>query len=123
MKSLGFVEAKVDTSLFIFHQGTETVYLVLYVDDIILNASSTDLLHHVIAALQTDFPMKDLGPLHHFLGIAVERRPAGLFLQQHTYAIYIINRAGMTGCKPCSTPVDLQAKLSADSGPAVQDAN
>jgi len=96
--------------------------LLLYVDDIILTASSSALLLRVIAALQTDFPMKDLGPLHHFLGIAVERRPVGLFLHQRTYVLDIIDRAGMSGCKPCSTTVDLQSKLATDSGPVVQDA-
>jgi hypothetical protein len=80
VKSLGFVEAKGDTSLFIFHHGTKTVYLLLYVDDIILTVTSMVLLQRVIAALQNYFPMKDLGPLHHFLGIAVERRSDGLFL-------------------------------------------
>jgi hypothetical protein len=42
--SLGFVEAKSDTSLFVFRCGTDTVYKLLYVDDIILTASSTALL-------------------------------------------------------------------------------
>jgi hypothetical protein len=37
--SLGFV-----TSLFIFHRGSETIFLLLYVDDIVLTASSTELL-------------------------------------------------------------------------------
>jgi hypothetical protein len=37
---LGFVEAKTDTSLFVYHQGTDTAYLLLYVDDIVLTASS-----------------------------------------------------------------------------------
>jgi hypothetical protein len=37
--SLGFVEAA-DTSLFIFRRGVDMVYLLLYVDDIILIASS-----------------------------------------------------------------------------------
>jgi hypothetical protein len=50
--SLGFVEAKADTSLFIFRRGADTVYLLLYVDDIILTASSTTLLCHTISALQ-----------------------------------------------------------------------
>jgi hypothetical protein len=39
--SLGFVEAKADTSLFIFRRGADTVYLLLYVDDIILTASTS----------------------------------------------------------------------------------
>jgi hypothetical protein len=40
LMTLGFVEAKSDTSLFIYHQGAETAYLLLYVDDIVLTASS-----------------------------------------------------------------------------------
>jgi hypothetical protein len=50
--SLGFIESKSDTSLFIFHQGSETVYLLLYVDDIVLTASSTKLLQWTISTLQ-----------------------------------------------------------------------
>jgi hypothetical protein len=37
--SLGFTEAKSDTSLFIYQDGSDTAYLLLYVDDIILTAS------------------------------------------------------------------------------------
>ena len=64
--------------------------------------------------------MKDLGSLHHFLDITAERRPQGLFLHQRQYAIDILERAGMSDCKPCSTPVDTQAKLSEDDGPPVR---
>jgi hypothetical protein len=42
--TLGFVEAKFNTSLFIFYRGADTIYLLLYVDDIVLIASSTTLL-------------------------------------------------------------------------------
>jgi hypothetical protein len=80
LTTLGFIEAKSDTSLFIFCRGSDPVYLVLYVDDIILIASSTKLLRRTISALQQEFAMKDLGLLHHFLGITVERRPDRLFL-------------------------------------------
>jgi hypothetical protein len=37
--SQGFVEAKVDTSMFVFRRGLDMAYL-LYVDDIVLMASS-----------------------------------------------------------------------------------
>jgi hypothetical protein len=66
--TLGFVEAKSDTSLFIFRRDIDTVYLLLYIDDIVLTASSTALLQHTISTLKWEFTMKDLGPLHHFLG-------------------------------------------------------
>jgi hypothetical protein len=74
MASIGFVEDKLDTSLFIYRRGKDTAYL-LYVDDIVLKASTADLLQRTIIALQREFAMKDLGPLHYFLGITAERRP------------------------------------------------
>jgi hypothetical protein len=97
------------------------IYLLLYVDEIILTASSTELLRCTISALQWEFTMKDLGPLHHFLDITVECRPDGLFLHQHTYMLDILKCAVMVDCKPCMTPVDLQAKLAGDLGPPVDD--
>jgi hypothetical protein len=119
LDSIGFVEAKSGTSLFISQRGEDIVYLLLYVDDIVLTASNADILQRTIVALQREFAMKDLGPLHHFLGITAERRPQGLFLHQRQYAIDILEWAGMSDCKPCSTPVDTQAKLSEDDGPPV----
>jgi hypothetical protein len=121
LTTLGFIEAKSDTSLFIFRRGSDTVYLLLYIDDIILTASSTELLRRTISALQREFAMKDLGPLCHFLDITVERRLDGLFLHQRTYTLDILKRAVMVGCKPCTTPVDLQAKLAGDSRTPVED--
>jgi histone deacetylase 1/2 len=80
--TLGFVEAKSDTSLFVLQRGSDTAFLLLYVDDIVLTASTPALLHHIIAALQGSFPMKDLGPLQHFLGVAVTRSASGMLLSQ-----------------------------------------
>jgi len=105
------VEAKSDTSLFIYHHGAETAYLLLYVDDIVLTASSESLLRRIIASLQQEFAMKDLGQLHHFLGVTVQPQPAGLLLHQRQYTLDILERAGMTDYRPCSTPVDTQGKL------------
>jgi len=64
--------------------------------------------------------MKDLGPLHRFLGMQVQHTGSGLFLSQRQYMLEILDRAGMTDCKPCTTPVDVNPKLSAD-GPPVSD--
>jgi hypothetical protein len=48
---MGFIEAKLDTSLFVYRRGTDTTYLLLYVDDIILTASSPELLKHTTTTL------------------------------------------------------------------------
>ena len=56
--------------------------MLLYVDDIVLTASSTDLLHRITDRLHSEFAMTDLGDLHHFLGISVSRSTDDLFLSQ-----------------------------------------
>ena len=84
--SLGFVETKTDTSLFIYRRSPDTAYLLLYVDDIVLTASSIGFLKHIIEALQREFAMTDMGQLHHFLGISVTRSADGLFLSQRQYS-------------------------------------
>ena len=67
--------------------------------------------------------MKDLGELHHFLGMEVRRCGDGLLLsQQRQYMLDILDRAGMTECKPCSTPVDTNPKVAAADGAPVADA-
>ncbi|CAL9218493.1 unnamed protein product [Arabidopsis halleri] len=121
LKLMGFVQSKADTSLFIFRNGRDFAYLLLYVDDIILTASTTTLLQRVIAKLKTAFPMTDMGRLHHFLGIKAEFNNKGLFLSQSKYAEDVIARAGMTECKPLATPVDLKSKLSIHDGDLLKD--
>ncbi|KAJ9565992.1 hypothetical protein OSB04_001958 [Centaurea solstitialis] len=57
LSSLGFLSSKTDTSLFTYHRGSDTIYLLLYVDDIILTASSPTLISMVISKLSSEFPM------------------------------------------------------------------
>ncbi|KAJ9560758.1 LOW QUALITY PROTEIN: hypothetical protein OSB04_005918, partial [Centaurea solstitialis] len=115
--SLGFLSSKTDTSLFTYHRGSDTIYLLLYVDDIILTASSPTLISMVISKLSSEFPMSDLGPLSFFLGIAASRSKSGLFLSQSAFAQEILARADMVSCNPCSTPADTKTKLAVDGEP------
>jgi hypothetical protein len=96
-------------------------YILLYVDDIILTTSTDDLRKSIMMLLASEFAMKDLGPLSYFLGIAVTRHTGGLFLCQKNYAAEIIDRAGMSSCKPSATPVDTKQKLSVSSGVPFED--
>ncbi|GKD23884.1 ribonuclease H-like domain-containing protein [Tanacetum coccineum] len=114
---VGFIHSRCDTSLFIYRRGSDTAYLLLYVDDIILTASSTAFLQSIIATLHAEFSMTDLGPLNYFLGISVTRNTSGMFLSQQKYASELLERAGMLTCNPCRTPVDTDSKLSADGDP------
>jgi hypothetical protein len=58
--------------------------------------------------------MKDLGLIHHFLGVHVQHLTGGgLHLSQRQFMIDILDQAGMSVCKPSNTPVDTNPKLSA----------
>ena len=80
LHQLGFRSTRSDASLFVYHQGSDTAYLLLYVDDIILTACTAGLLSQLTARLRAEFAIKDLGPLHYFLGVEVVRRPDVFFL-------------------------------------------
>ncbi|GKD98005.1 ribonuclease H-like domain-containing protein, partial [Tanacetum coccineum] len=91
----------------------DTAYLLLYVDNIVLTASSQDLLQRIIRSLHTEFAMTDLGSLNYFLGISVTQDSSRLFLSQKKYAVEILDRAGMLNCNPSRTLVDIGSKLGA----------
>jgi hypothetical protein len=80
--AMGFIASITDTSLFVLCSGHDMAYLLLYVDDIIITASSTPLLQRLLDQLHSEFAMTDLGDLHYFLGIAVTRSSDSLFLSQ-----------------------------------------
>ena len=116
-----FASSASDTSIFVYKDGTSIAYLLLYVDDIVLTASSMAFLQQIIGRLHSEFAMTDLGTLHHFLGISVTRSADGLFLSQRQYVVELLQRAGMAECHSTTTPVDTHAKLSATAGAPVAD--
>ena len=71
--STGFVCSCSDTSLFVLRCAEGTAFLLLYVDDIVLTASSTGLLDRITTSLRAEFAMTDMGNRHYFLSIAVTR--------------------------------------------------
>ncbi|XP_066333888.1 uncharacterized mitochondrial protein AtMg00810-like [Miscanthus floridulus] len=119
---LGFRATRSDSSLFVLHRGGHVAYLLLYVDDIVLTGTSSTLLRTVIDRLRAEFTVRDMGALSFFLGIDVKRTKDGFYLTQDRYAEDILEREGMTNCKPVATPIDAKGKLPAD-GPAVNDAH
>jgi hypothetical protein len=103
--SIGFKPPKSDTSLFIYGKGRVTIYMLIHVDDIVITASSEDVVTALLHDLKSEFALKDLGELHYFLGIEVKRNKEGIVLTQSKYARDILSRVGMTNFKPLSTPL------------------
>ena len=103
-----------DPSLFIFHFNLGTLILLLQVDDILLIGSSIAPASTFIQLLSSEFAMKDLDQIHHFLGIEISQTSDGLHLSQSHYALTILERANMVDCKPMSTPLEAKIRTSSN---------
>jgi hypothetical protein len=113
---LGFIVSKADTSLFIYNKAGVRVYLLVYVDDIIVTSSSPAAVNALLQDLGSEFALKDLGELHYFLGVQVTQTKDDLVLSQDQYARDVLRRAGMYHCKPVKTPLATSTKLSVSDG-------
>lgn len=75
----GFVCSRADPSLFNFKRGACVLYLLVYVDDLILTGSDSSLIRSFIHKLHAEFKIKDLGQLNYFLGLEAKHLPLGFF--------------------------------------------
>jgi histone deacetylase 1/2 len=71
--SLGFKASKSDTSLFIYSKNDVTIFMLIYVDDIIVTSSSPGAVTTLLEDLRVEFALKDLGELSYFLGLRLHR--------------------------------------------------
>uniref|UniRef100_A0A803Q5T4 Reverse transcriptase Ty1/copia-type domain-containing protein n=1 Tax=Cannabis sativa TaxID=3483 RepID=A0A803Q5T4_CANSA len=90
--------------------------VLIYVDDIIIAGNDSKKLLDFITYLNTMFALKDLGPLHHFLGIEVHRDKTGLYLSQAKYIKELLTKTEMLHLKLCSTPMTVGKALSKTDG-------
>ena len=114
----GFKNSHSDTSLFILHAGTNLLYLLVYVDDIIITRNSNDLVSQAVECLAQRFSLKDLGPLSYFLSVEVVLHRHGLLLSQMRYIKDLLTRTNMQAAKPVHTPLPTSSssiKLSSGS--------
>ncbi|XP_038981589.1 uncharacterized mitochondrial protein AtMg00810-like, partial [Phoenix dactylifera] len=111
----GFTQSTADSSLFIFQQNDVFLYLPIYVDDILFTGNDAQAMSSFFLQLQGRFHMKDLGHVSHFLGIQAQYSDIGLPLNQRTYAAQVLNKAGMTDCKPVLSPLPTKIASSTHS--------
>nr|XP_043625647.1 uncharacterized mitochondrial protein AtMg00810-like [Erigeron canadensis] len=81
------------------------MYLLVYVDDLILTGNLSPVLLAFIARLNKEYAIKDLGELNYFLGLEVTYISNGLFINQSKYTTDILTHAQMLDAKAASTPL------------------
>ncbi|XP_020689358.1 uncharacterized protein LOC110104543 [Dendrobium catenatum] len=101
---LGFDYSKADPSLLTLHRDKTRIFLLVYVDDILVTSNDDKAISSVLMELQSKFNMKDLGPAHHFLGIKIQKHSDKYFLSQSSYAESILSSVNLNNCNPLSNP-------------------
>jgi hypothetical protein len=78
----GFIQSKSDYSLFTRTEGCVFIALLVYVNDVILASNDFAAIVQIIASLNQQFKLKDLGTLKFFLGLEVAISDKGIALSQ-----------------------------------------
>jgi hypothetical protein len=120
--TIGFRMSNANHSLYVRKSDEGIVVITIYVDDLIVGGDNEKEVEHVKRLLKQKFDMKDLGELKLFLGIEVIKTAEGIWLSQRQYALDMLSKYGMGGCKPISVPLNQNGKLSADVGEVLEDA-
>lgn len=120
--NLGFTSAKSDQSLFIKITSEYKLYLLVYVDDILLTGTNKTIIESLIRVLHQQFRLKDLGNLNHFLGIQISHLSTGGFhLSQKKYIQDLLYKSNMANSKGAHTPMTTGSRLSALDDQPFQD--
>eukprot|EP00752_Nemacystus_decipiens_P015081 g13435.t1 len=103
---IGFVPLKSDTCVYLYDHAGIRMYLTLYVDDLLLAGSNTGAMSMVKGKLKGRFKMTDMGEVSLVLGMEIkrDRKRGTLTISQEAYSKSILERFGMSNCKPTSTP-------------------
>ena len=116
------IRSATDHSVFYHHSFTgKCIYLIVYVDDIVIIGSDRDGIQKLKQHLSSHFQTKDLGKLNYFLGIEVAQSNSEVVISQSKYTLDILTDTGMLNCKPVDTPMDPNVKLLPSQGELLQD--
>ena len=120
LRELGFIPLQSDPCIYVLIRTNVAVFIALYVDDLLLLSNSMPALVKLKADLSQQFSMKDLGDVQYVLGIQIERNRAAhtLSISQGEYIRHVLERFGMTDCKPVATPLESSSKLTKADSPA-----
>ena len=97
----------VDRCIYLMVSGSSYIFLVLYVDDILLASNDFDLLIETKQMLSTHFDMKDISEASYVLDIKILRDRANgvLKLSQRAYIERILKRFNMHNCSSTKAPI------------------
>ncbi|XP_015165731.1 uncharacterized mitochondrial protein AtMg00810-like [Solanum tuberosum] len=117
----GYVRSLQCYSLFYRKRGASSVFLSVYVDDILLTGINTAEIDELKRFLDSQFKIKDLGRLHYFLGLEVLYKDDGIMISQRKFVLDLLKKFKCDHMTPLSSPLDPNVKLKSHEGKALDD--
>ena len=118
IKKFGFSQNLDEPCVYHKVSGSEVIFLILYVDDILIIGKDIPSLHEVKAYLGKCFSMKDLGEAAFILGIKIyrDRSQRLIGLSQSAYIDKILKKYNMQDYKKGYLPMQVDHGLSSKVG-------
>lgn len=115
--SLGFVRSQYDYCLYVKVKGADIVYLVVYVDDLLIAGNNTATINCLKEQLSHEFDMTDMGEISCFLGIQIQQnhKNGEILLSQRSAIETLLKEYQMNDCKPLSLPLEPKIHLTKGS--------
>lgn len=109
MESEKFYRSLNDLCLYIKKDQNSKIFVLLYVDDLLILGSDDIEVNKLKSVLSANFKMKDLGLASNYLGINIEQnlKSETISINQSAYLKSVLKRFGMLDSKPVSTPIDM----------------
>ena len=101
----------------VYMKQNKRLLIASWVDDLIIAADKVISLSNIKKILMSEFKMKDLGKLNHFIGIYFHITQGCVKMNQNNYIGRVLERFNMSNCKPRATPCELKMDLSGNSDP------
>lgn len=98
------MNSRSDTSLFILQCQSSVVFLLVYVDDVIITGSNVTLIEQVVTCLDKVFALKDLECLSYFLEFQVHYLESGFLVNQAKYVDDLLFKLNMSDIKATVSP-------------------
>ena len=119
MHSLKFNRSHYDHCLYFKHVHDSPIFLVLYVDDMLIASPNSHLISDLQKQLCNVFEMKDLGNAKQILGMNISRNreKSSILLNQKSYILSVLKFFFMEDAKLVSVPVAAHLQLSKDQSP------
>ncbi|XP_043705335.1 uncharacterized mitochondrial protein AtMg00810-like [Telopea speciosissima] len=101
--------------------NTGRIFLIVYVDDIVIIGDDSEGFKSLKSHLQQRFQTTDLGKLNYFLGVEVAQSRKGISLSHWKYTLDLLTEIGMLGCRPLDNLMDPNVKLVAEEADVLDD--